>query len=237
MEEMTSTVEQIAQYANLTLDVVNKVNDLTDTGSEIIDNNIDATNSLSERLTDASEAVHSVSLMGNDIRNIVNVISEVADQTNLLALNAAIEAARAGQYGRGFAVVADEVRNLAEKTSSATTEVANVVEKLQFKMNNTVKTVKVCLDEIVNTREKSRKAKDSISEISIAVDDITERTHKIVDSTSQQKKATDMMAQDIQKVSLISDSNVKAIKKIEKSGKELNILTEQIDQQVRQFKF
>jgi len=237
MEEMTSTVEQIAQYANLTLDAVNKVNDLTDTGSEIIDNNIDATNSLSERLTDASEAVHSVSLMGNDIRNIVNVISEVADQTNLLALNAAIEAARAGQYGRGFAVVADEVRNLAEKTSSATTEVANVVEKLQFKMNNTVKTVKVCLDEIVNTREKSRKAKDSISEISIAVDDITERTHKIVDSTSQQKKATDMMAQDIQKVSLISDSNVKAIKKIEKSGKELNILTEQIDQQVRQFKF
>jgi len=237
MEEMTSTVEQIAQYANLTLDVVNKVNDLTDTGSQIIDNNIDATNSLSERLTDASEAVHSVSLMGNDIRNIVNVISEVADQTNLLAINAAIEAARAGQYGRGFAVVADEVRNLAEKTSSATTEVANVIEKLQEKMNNTVKTVKVCLDEIVNTREKSQKAKDSISEISVAVDDITERSHKIVESTSQQKKATDMMAQDIQKVSLISDSNVKAIKNIEKSGKELNTLTEQIDQQVRQFRF
>ena len=104
-------------------------------------------------------------------------------------------------------------------------------------MNNTVKTVKVCLDEIVNTREKSQKAKDSISEISVAVDDITERSHKIVESTSQQKKATDMMAQDIQKVSLISDSNVKAIKNIEKSGKELNTLTEQIDQQVRQFRF
>ena len=64
-------------------------------------------------------------LAGNagKIREVLEIISDIADQTNLLALNASIEAARAGELGRGFAVVADEVRQLAAKTQNSLSQI------------------------------------------------------------------------------------------------------------------
>lgn len=75
----------------------------------------------------AATQVAELDSRAQQIGGIVQMIKEVADQTNLLALNAAIEAARAGETGRGFAVVADEVRKLAERTTNATTEIAQLV--------------------------------------------------------------------------------------------------------------
>src|SRR5690625_7922367 len=48
------------------------------------------------------------------------------------------EAARAGDQGRGFAVVADEVRKLAERTTSATKEIADMITRIQHNTNDVV---------------------------------------------------------------------------------------------------
>lgn len=66
----------------------------------------------------------------HDMKNVLNIIDDIADQTNLLALNAAIEAARAGEHGRGFSVVADEVRKLAEKTQDSLGNIDTIVKHM-----------------------------------------------------------------------------------------------------------
>jgi hypothetical protein len=71
----------------------------------------------------------------NDVKELMELITNISEQTNLLALNASIEAGRAGEHGRGFAVVADEVRKLAEGSKSAVfnsnSKITNIIEKIR----------------------------------------------------------------------------------------------------------
>jgi PAS domain S-box-containing protein len=65
-----------------------------------------------------------------EIRKVNDVINEIARTSNLLSLNAMIEAARAGEVGSGFMVVAEEVKRLANRTSTATEDVAQQTQAI-----------------------------------------------------------------------------------------------------------
>jgi len=83
------------------------------------------------RIADLNAAMDDVARSSARIQEVVGSIDEIAFQTNLLALNAAIEAARAGEAGRGFAIVAEEVRRLAQRSSAAAHETAELVTVAQ----------------------------------------------------------------------------------------------------------
>ncbi len=85
-------------------------------------------NQVAEMVAATNAQVAQLHEKGDEIAQIVQVITDVADRTNLLALNAAIEAAHAGDVGKGFAVVAEEVRTLSENTKDAAASIAATIE-------------------------------------------------------------------------------------------------------------
>ena len=106
-----------------------------------------------DNLEEMSSKTETINQQAAEIRDVVQVINEVADQTNLLALNAAIEAARAGEAGRGFAVVADEVRKLAEKTQSSLGTITANIKPLVAGIANTTETVRTQAVKIAEVNE------------------------------------------------------------------------------------
>ncbi|WP_051678605.1 methyl-accepting chemotaxis protein [Thiomicrospira pelophila] len=115
MDEMNSAVQNNTDNSQQAAEVASKVQKEAGQGQQVMQQTINAMNSI-------QESSHKIS-------DIVTLIDGIAFQTNLLALNAAVEAARAGDHGRGFAVVAGEVRALAQKSAEAAKDIKNLIDE------------------------------------------------------------------------------------------------------------
>jgi len=122
IEETTSSMEELSSMVKQNLGNTRQASLLSEKATEASQNGFD-------KMADMLSAMNGISKSTEDIKNVIDVIDDIAFQTNMLALNAAVEAARAGEAGMGFAVVADEVKNLANRSSDSAKETASMIKE------------------------------------------------------------------------------------------------------------
>ena len=211
MEEMNSTVLEVARNAGTTAEASNQARDKAAAGSSEVQKVVAGMATINSGAEELRAEMEDLSRKAESIGAILNVISDIADQTNLLALNAAIEAARAGEAGRGFAVVADEVRKLAEKTMQATAQVGQAIRGIQdgtaknmAKVENTVRMV----DDVTALANNSGMA---LSEIVSLVDSESDQIRAIATASEEQSATSEEINRSIEEVSRIASETASAM--------------------------
>ena len=236
MEQMEATSLEMSQHAGEATSAAAQASEVAMKGGDTVRHSINGMVQVSATVQDSAEKVEQLARHSEQIDQIVSVIEEIANQTNLLALNAAIEAARAGEQGRGFAVVADEVRGLANRTTDATKEIADMVKIIQSGTEAAVISMEAGRKEAEQGVEMANQAGASLEQIVGMVGGLSERIQQISQATETQSAVTRDVTANVSVVAGISEQTEKDAQLCSTSSSELARLAVELREMVGQFK-
>ena len=236
IEELTVSSNHISDSARDTESNSREAMNLAGEGSQRVEEATGAIQKIATTVSDASARIHTLEERANQVSSIANVIKDIAGQTNLLALNAAIEAARAGEQGRGFAVVADEVRKLAERTSSATTEIEQMIVGIQGDTVGAVEAMNAALPEVQQGVQLAGSASESLRAIESGAGRTLERIGEVADATREQSAASTSIAQRVETIAQMVEETTATIRGTAETASQLEQIAQGLKAQIGRFK-
>lgn len=209
VQGVVSGTNEIMQMTNDTRTNSQKATQICNEGKEDSEEVAQKMQEINANVAKQVEQILLLEEKAKEISGATELIAEITDQTNLLALNAAIEAARAGTHGRGFAVVADEIRNLAERTGTATDEIANTIKQIQEETQNTVTLIKSGAPKVQEGYELSNKVADMLVDIYESSNDSTQKAGNAAVMAQKGVESMNKLAKNIENIDITSQETKK----------------------------
>jgi methyl-accepting chemotaxis protein len=236
MQEMTASVQQVADHSNTAAAAARSAAQAAKNGGQVVEASLASMRSIANSVSDSATKIAELGKRSDQIGRIVNVIDDIADQTNLLALNAAIEAARAGEQGRGFAVVADEVRKLAERTTKATHEIAEMITAMQAETKRAIDTMQAGTVQVQQGVEQTSQAGASLQEIIAAAEKVGDMVAQIATAATQQAATTQEVSSNVEQIAKITNESSSGAQQSARACQELSGLALELQNLVSQFR-
>lgn len=236
IEEMSRTISENAMGATNAAQAAERNKLIASEGGNAVSETVKKMMQIANVVRTSAEKIEKLGESSKEIGEIISVIDEIADQTNLLALNAAIEAARAGEQGRGFAVVADEVRKLAERTTEATKQIAQMIKGIQKETDEAVRAMQTGTEEVNKGIELADKAGSSLEQIVSSSQEVWDLINQIAAATEEQSSTAEQIAKNISSISQVTADTATRVQDVAKSSEDLAKQMDMLRSMLEKFK-
>ncbi|WP_415904764.1 methyl-accepting chemotaxis protein [Neptuniibacter sp. QD48_55] len=236
MEEMSATIQEVAQNAQTTSGATQQATQETESSQTDVNRSVHEISKLSDNVAAANTVMNELNHHTSKIGEVVSVIREISEQTNLLALNAAIEAARAGEAGRGFAVVADEVRSLASRTQSSTGEIEEIIEQLQNKSASANDQMQLSQQKAQENASLVQQTGNNISSIVEHISCVNDISNQIATAAEEQSYVAAEISNSLTGIRDISEHVVQHAHQISSNSEQVNSMAEDLNVKISRFK-
>lgn len=205
--EQTQVLHTVTEsFAEITEQIQNTSRE-AEQADQLVKNTSQIASESRNKMDEMLKAMEDISEITEAMSRIIELIDGIASQTNLLALNAAIEAARAGEAGKGFAVVAEQVKILAQQTSDSAKETSVLIER--------------SLETVTNGNEIAKATNAALEEIVVYITQVSDVVDTIAVVAQNEAKATVQIANDLETVSTVAQTNSATSQEIAASSQEL----------------
>lgn len=234
MEKLQAYIGEVQEGGNRQTTATTTASETATQVSNAVNRTVASMDRIQEQVGASSEAVKDLGEKGQQIGAIVQTIEDIAQQTNLLALNAAIEAARAGEQGKGFAVVADEVRKLAERSASATQEIASLIESVRSGVEQAVTAMEASNTEVTQGAATSAEAGEAIGQILSAVREVSEIAQDNARAIEAMGVGAKVVTEAISSAAAISEETAAGAEEMSASTEEVSASAQSVSASVQQ---
>jgi len=193
LELLSGSVRQVESNARESHVLSGETSEKAEQGMAAVHETVEGMEQIQDSFNGIESIISNLSEKSESIGAVVKVIESVVEQTNLLALNAAIISSQAGEHGRAFSVVAEEVRSLAERTSSSTREIAELIDSVQGGVLAAVSAMEQGATRVEHGVELSNEAGRILREIGESSQQSTRWAKEIVEATRGQASDIDQV--------------------------------------------
>jgi methyl-accepting chemotaxis protein len=236
MTEMAATVAEVSHNSSSAANKTRQAAEDARLGGAVVGQTVELMQKLAQSVDRIAAQISSLGERSDQIGHVINVIEDIANRTNLLALNATIEAARAGEQGRGFAVVAGEVRNLAENTTKATREIAEMIGAIQQETKAAVEAMSQGTVEMKKGVEATGEAGAKLRLIIGSAEEAAAMVNQIAVAATEQASTTDEVNNNVSVIARISNEAADEARQSATSCEAMSALAAELSALISRFK-
>jgi len=135
-----------------------------------------------QKMVDTTKSLSSVDLSLARLKELNDVIDQVANTVRVLSINAAVTAARSGEHGKVFGVIAKEIRQLSDQTNQSATDINRSLDEIIGKIKNSQNIGTQTTETLTSAKEQTDQLVQFLAGLTEALHSLESNSEKILKS-------------------------------------------------------